>query len=715
LEQVEKTSTNIYNSNRQKKELPLIEEDTEAKKIPKKTAAKKTGPDLPEEISALIKKGKKSVQPVAVQPMLASLTDKPFDATGWIYEIKWDGYRALAYLNSNSTDLLSRNNKSFNEKFYPLHAALAETGINAVFDGEVIVADENGTANFGNLQNWRSEADGSLIYYVFDILWYEGYDLCNLPLSERRNILKAVLPEHDSLMLSNDFETSGTEFFSAAEQMGLEGIMAKRAESLYVPGARTTDWLKIKTSLRHEVVIGGYTKNEGTAKSFSSLLVGVFDKGKLVYTGKIGTGFNDKTQKEMMKLFEPLVIKSSAFDIEPDINKPSRFRPNPPKAAAVWLKPELVCEVSYREMTSDGVMRHPSFEGMRADKPAASVGAEKELQTEKVLREKKVKDKQAIIKPPKATDRKTLLNPTDETQVRKINGREIKFGNLHKIFWPKEGYTKRDLLNYYYRMAPYILPHLVNRPQSMNRFPNGIEGKSFYQKDVTGKVPEWVETFPYVSEGINKKFMLCNDEAALLYMGSLGCIELNPWSSTIDKPDNPDWCVIDLDPDKNHFDQVIETALVTKEILNAAGAATYCKTSGSTGIHIYMPLGRKYDYEESKEFARLIATLVHQRLPKFTSIERLTANRKGKLYIDFLQNRPQATLAATYSLRPKPGATVSMPLHWDEIKKGMKMSDFNITNAFDRVKETGDIFKPVLGKGIDMKKVLEKLQQFVEK
>ena len=661
---------------------------------------------------ALLQKGKKAAIPKELAPMLATLTDKPFDAPGWLYEIKWDGYRAVAYINKKGVDLLSRNNKSFNDKFYPVTAALKKLGINAVLDGEVIVSNKEGMANFGDLQNWRSEADGNLVYYVFDILWYEGKSLMHLPLSERREILKAVLPGADNILLSNDFSTSGLEFFAAAEKMGLEGIMAKRADSAYTPGARTKDWLKIKTSLRHEVVIGGFTKNEGTAKQFSSLLVGVYEKGKLVYSGKIGTGFNDKTQKEMMSLFKKFIVTHSPFDIVPDINKPSRFRPLPPKAQATWLKPELVCEVSYRELTTDGIMRHPSFEGMRTDKPAKKVEKDKVVKVKDVIISSENNNKAGMekyIKVPKAAERKTLLNPTEDTQVKKVNGHELKFSNLNKIYWPKEKYAKRDLINYYYQISSYILPYLKDRPQSMNRFPNGITGKSFYQKDVSGKVPDWVETFPYVSEGIDKKFLLCNNEAALLYMASLGCIEMNPWSSTYKKPDGPDWCVIDLDPDKNHFDKVIETALVTKEILDAAGADSYCKTSGSTGLHIYIPLGKKYDYEASKEFARLIATLVHERLPSFTSIERLTAKRRGKLYIDFLQNRPQATLAAAYSVRPKPGATVSTPLHWAEVKKGMKMGDYNISNIVDRVKDIGDIFRPVIGKGINMEKVLKKL------
>ncbi|HEY2648853.1 MAG TPA: non-homologous end-joining DNA ligase, partial [Puia sp.] len=288
---------------------------------------------------------------------------------------------------------------------------------------------------------------------------------------------------------------------------------------------------------------------------------------------------------------------------------------------------------------------------------------------------------------------------------------EIKFTNLSKIYWPKEKLTKRDLLNYYYQVAPFILPYLAGRPQSLNRFPNGIEGESFYQKDVKGKAPEWVQTFDYRSEADNreKEFLVATDEASLLYMVSLGCIEMNPWSSTIQKPDYPNWCIIDLDPDKNPFDQVIETASVIHTLLEGLGIDSFCKTSGSTGIHIYIPLGAKYTYEESKEFARSIVTIVQKEIPKFTSIERPTAKRKGKIYLDFLQNRPQATLAAPYSVRPKPGATVSMPLHWEELKKGLKMLDFTMRNAVDRIHHEGDIFKPVLGKGIDMKKALKGL------
>ena len=317
----------------------------------------------------------------------------------------------------------------------------------------------------------------------------------------------------------------------------------------------------------------------------------------------------------------------------------------------------------------------------------------------------------------KTKTKQALLNPEDDTQSIKMNGHELTFTHLSKLFWPKEKFEKRDLLNYYDQVAPYILPYIKQRPQSLNRHPNGYAGKSFYQKDVTGKVPDWVALFPYRSadENIDKNFMVAENEASLLFMVNLGCIEINPWSSTITKPDHPTWCILDIDPDKNTFDSVIKVAQVAHEILKAADVDCYCKTSGSTGLHIYIPLKEKYTYDQSKEFARIIVTLVQKELPGLSTIERLVPKRKGKIYLDFLQNRPQATIAAPYSVRPKPGATVSMPLHWDEVKKGLKMQDFTMKNAIRLTRERGDIFKGVLGKGIDMKAAIKKLEGYLEK
>jgi bifunctional non-homologous end joining protein LigD len=626
----------------------------------------------------------------AVSPMLATLVDEPFDDEAWEFEIKWDGYRALAFRKGKTAELLSRNGKSFAEQFYPVFDALKAWKEEVVIDGEIVVVDEKGYANFQRLQNWRSESDGQLLYYVFDILWHKGRDLTGWPLSKRMELLKSVLPtDHEIIKPGFSVTGRGKEFFASAQKMGLEGIIAKKLSSTYKPGERTKDWLKIKAQRRQEVVIAGFTRNEGSPKLFSSLLLGVYKKGKLHYAGKVGTGFTDSMQKEMMTQFKPLIVKKSPFQELPDYNKATRFRPDPPPTKAHWLKPTLVCEITFAEVTEQGVFRHASFKGMREDKLPTKVMLEKELV-------------------------RTLFNSTEKTQTLKINRKELKFTNLDKFFWKEEKITKRDLLNYYHQVAPYILPYIKDRPQSLYRFPDGYKGKSFYQKDVTGKVPDWVETYKYHSEGSkkDKHFLVAQDEASLLYMVNFGCIEINPWSSTVKKPDHPDWCLLDLDPgEKTSFNKVIDAANLLHDLLKEIDVPSFPKTSGSTGIHIYIPLGKKYTYEQSKEFARVLVTMVQRDAIRYTTIERTVNARNGKLYLDFLQNRPQATLAAPYSVRPKPGATVSMPLHWEELKQGLKMKDFTLKNVPALLEERGDLFKPVLGKGIDMKAALKRLQQ----
>jgi bifunctional non-homologous end joining protein LigD len=702
MSQIEKTSRSFYGDTK------VNQSPTAVKKKALRNNKHPTDIEINEKIT--LPPGARTAKfPTTLKPMLAVLISEPFDKAGWVFEVKWDGYRAIAFLKKNKVELKSRNDKSFNDKFYPITKALTELDLNAVLDGEIVVVNQQGISDFGNLQNWRSEADGELYYYIFDILWIDSKDLTRIPLVDRKSILDKIIPENGIIKISRAFTDSGIKFFESAKKLGLEGIIAKKSDSFYQPGERSDDWLKIKANKRQEMVIGGFTKNDDSSKYFSSLLVGVYNNGKLNYKGKIGTGFNDGMQKNMLTQFKPLIVKTTPFEYLPDINKPSRFRPDPPHATATWLKPELVCEVSFTEMTRDGVMRHPSFEGMRTDKKAKDVVMEKAKPITKVKAGKSTGNK-LNIRATEKKERKTLLNPTEETQVKKINGHDLKFTNLGKYYWPVEKITKRDLLNYYYQVAPYILPYLKDRPQSMNRHPNGINRPSFYFKDITGKAPDWVETFLYHSEtdGRDRQYLIAKDEASLLYMASLGCIEMNPWHSRVKTEDFPDWCIIDLDPGKNPFEEVIEAARVTKEILDGLDIISYPKTSGSTGIHIYIPLGASYTYDQSKEFARVIARMVHEQLPSFTTIERTVKSRKGKMYIDFLQNRAQATVCAPYSLRPKPGATVSMPLHWEEVKKGLKMQDFTIKNALERIKSEGDIFKPVLKKGINLEKLIKK-------
>jgi bifunctional non-homologous end joining protein LigD len=706
---------------------------------PKKTAKKKAVKETTEvleasvatdeipdadDLEALLKKAPGTQIPKDVKPMKATLVDEAFDDPAWLYEVKWDGYRAVASVNEGEAQLMSRNNLLF-DKYYPIVKVLKSWDFNAVLDGEILVLNEEGISDFGALQNWRSEADGTLVYYVFDILWYEGKNLMQLPLIERQAILKQVLPvEDDHIRQSKVFQANGKEFFEAAEKIGLEGIIAKKADSVYTSDLRSREWLKIKVHRRQEVVIAGFTRNAGTSKLFSALILGVYDQGALRYVGKVGTGFPDKVQKEMMEQFKPLITDKIPFSEEPDVDKPSRFRPKKVGAKPTWLKPELVCEVNYAEVTSDKLFRQASFKGMRIDKKAEDVVLEIPRDTAETVEEEAKTDKKdktdkkgttdslpaavGTIVPPKNKERKTLLNPKEETQVRKVNGHELKFTHLSKVYWPDDNITKRDMFNYYYQVAEYMLPYLKDRPMSLNRFPGGITSKGFYQKDVTGKAPEWARTYAHTTdEGKDNHYLVGTEEDSLLWMATLGCIEINPWFSRVQSPDNPDYCVIDLDPDKkNTFEQVIEAAQVTKKVLDNMKVPSYPKTSGSTGIHIYIPLGAKYTYEQSKEFARIIVTLVNEQIPEFTSLERAISDRGGKMYLDFLQNRPGATIAAPYSLRPKPGATMSMPLHWDEVKKGLQMRDFTILNAMERIRREGDIFKPVLGEGVDLHEVI---------
>ncbi len=682
------------------------------KKSPRK---KKAEPDASREkpdMDALLRKGvKKRFSAQFIPPMLSKPADKAFDDRGWEYEVKWDGYRAMAYLHKGKVLLRSRNNKDFGEKFLPVAEALKKWKIDAIVDGEIVAVNEEGVPEFNKLQNWSSRSNYTLIYYVFDLLWLNGWDIRSRPLQERKALLKQILPENNDVIREGySVREQGVSFFEAVGKLGLEGIMAKRSDSIYMPGQRTGDWLKIKLQKQEELIIGGYTRKKGSSKLFSSLLLGVYEQGKLKYAGRVGTGFNSNEQQKLLSLFTRLRRKTCPFDTLPDYNKRSRFNPNPRDEDVTWLSPRLVCAIHFTEITEDGVFRHPSYIALREDKDAKEVIRETVLPAEKIIEKKKPLPRKTGTTIASPTE-KVLLYPPADTQNKTVNDIKLKLTNLNKIYWPEDAYTKRDMLNYYYQVSKYILPYLKDRPQSLNRFPDGIDHPGFYQKDITGKVPEWVEKFPYKVEGDRKKkhYMLCNNTASLLYMANLGAIEMHPWSSTIHKPDFPDWSVLDLDPDRsNTFDQVIQVARTIRDILEGLKIPSFCKTSGSSGLHIYIPLAAKYTYQQSQMLAKWVAAMANEALP-FTSIERMTDKRKGKIYIDFLQNRPAATVAAPYSLRPKSGATVSMPLYWEEVKKGLKISDFTIKNAVARLQSEGDIFKPVLGRGINLEKILNEI------
>ena len=622
-----------------------------------------------------------------IKPMLASVAAKAFNNDEWLYELKLDGYRAIAELDGKAVKLYSRNGLSFLDKYPSISAALQTFTHKAILDGEIVLLNDKGRPDFQKLQHYESNEQYPLVYYVFDLLMLDGQNITGLPLTERKELLKQLAGKNPVIQYNDHLEGDAIAFFKKVTEQNMEGIMAKKKDSTYHEGIRTKEWLKIKNIQTHEGVIAGYTNPRGSRQHFGALILGQYDENKqLQYIGHTGTGFNTETLATLWKQMQPLISSQSPFTEKIKVNAP-----------VTWLKPKLVAELNYTEMTNDHIMRHPVFIRIRTDKNPTEITMKEEAPTI------------AAEKPKKAAAKKET---TENKKTITVNKHAVELTNLNKTFWPKEGYTKGDLINYYNRIADYILPYLKNRPLSLKRNPNGIHDSGFYHKDAADTAPAWVNRVEVHSESANKiiHYIVCNNKATLLYLANLGCIEMNPWNSATTKLDKPSYLVIDIDPaDNNTFEQVIETALVTKEILTKAGAGCYCKTSGASGLHVYVPLGNQYDYNVSKEFAHIVATMVQEQLPGFTSLERNLQKRGNNIYVDFLQNRTGQTLASAYSLRPRDGATVSTPLEWKEVKDGLHPSQFDMNNIMQRIEKKGDLFAPVLGKGVNIAKCLKKL------
>ncbi|RYD58961.1 MAG: DNA ligase D [Sphingobacteriales bacterium] len=704
-----KKSSLAYTASRNTGKKTPIKKATVKKAAPKKIAAKKTAAKKTVAKKAVKKKvltdSSTSITPYSVRkggdkytdyikPMMAKLHDAAFDSKDWIFEIKWDGYRAIAELNARNSRLYSRNGLSFEMGYAAIFEELKKIKQKIVLDGEIVALDEDGKPSFQLLQQYGMNPESSnLVYYVFDLLYVNGTSVEKQPLIERKDLLKSLLPESDVIKYCDHIEGKGTAFFKAMQKQGLEGMIAKRADSHYYEGKRSGDWLKVKHMLTDEAVIAGYTEARGGRKFFGALILGVYENGKLQYIGHTGTGFDDKTLREVHKQMQPLVTDENPFGTKVRVNSP-----------VTWVEPRLVCNLKFTEVTADGNRRHPVFMGLRIDKAAEDVTGEAPVAKEA---------KEPVETPAKKT--KTATEPNDSTmdKTTTISGKKLTLTNQDKIYWPDEGYTKGDVIAYYASVYKYIGKYLKDRPESLKRNPNGIKGPAFFHKDAGEQAPDWMATYPTWSESAEKTidYLLINDKPSLLYVANLGCIEINPWNSRTANPDKPDYLVIDLDPsDKNSFNDVVDCAHVVKGIFDSAGIDSYCKTSGSTGLHIYIPLGAKYDYEQTRQFAEIIAQMTVDELPNLATIERSLSKRaKNKVYIDFLQNKEGATLSTVYSLRPKPGAPVSTPLDWKEVKHGIDPRDYNIENTVKRLEKRGDLFAPVLKKGIDMIKSLKHL------
>ena len=614
-----------------------------------------------------------------IKPMLAKTEEAAFDNKDWVFEIKWDGYRAIADLRGNPTLLYSRNGLSYNEKFHKVSDALETQNHKMILDGEIVAFNSEGKPDFQKLQQIGENPNMALTYQVFDLLWLNGHSTENLTLLQRKELLKDALAENEVIKYCDHVPEKGKDFFKQIKEMQLEGMMAKKSDSKYIEGDRSDNWLKIKFQQTEDAVICGFTEGKGGRKSFGALILGKYENDKLIYCGHTGTGFSNENLEALAKIFKPLIVEKCPFEEVPKTN-----------ASATWLKPELICEIKFTEITKDGIFRHPVFLNLREDKDLQDLRGSEGLENKK--------------KAPK----KELTNTISKSS--KIDIPNLKLTNQDKIYFPESGFTKGDLIEYYQSVSKYILPHLKDRPQSLNRYPNGINGLSFYQKDAGDDAPDWIEKVEIHSDSNDKdiNYLLCNSKESVAYLNNLGCIDLNPWNATIKNLENPTWMAIDLDPsDNNTFDEVIETALVVKEILDLAKIKGFPKTSGSSGIHIFVPMENKYSFDQVKNFAHILMQKVEKKLPKLTTLERALKTRSDKkIYLDYLQNRSGQTLASVYSVRPKEFAPVSMPLKWEELKPGLKPTDFNIENALERIKKNGDLFKPVLGKGIDMIKAL---------
>ncbi len=624
--------------------------------------------------------------------MLAKESTEVFDSKDWLYEIKWDGYRAVAEVSSIEIKLYSRNGNDFSQNYPVIADELKKIKHEAILDGEIVVLNEKGFPDFQKMQHYEDNTDFPLCYYVFDLLMLDGNDIKHLPLTDRKELLKSVLPKNEVIRFSDHVLEGGTDFFNAAVQKNLEGIMAKKADSEYYTGSRSNEWLKIKNHKTADVIICGYTAPTGSRKYFGSLVLGIMKDKKLVHAGHAGTGYDEEKLKTVFNLLQPLVQSKSPFTEKVITNN-----------KVTWVKPKIICEVKFTEWTKDEKLRHPVFIRIRDDKNVKQTN----MEAQKPVGKKTPKKKTASA-PLKKTSSKS-----EESFLIKAGKNIVEITHPDKIYFPNDKVTKKMVAEYYQSIASYILPFLKDRPESLKRDPGGIKAGGFFHKDAGENAPDFIKSFAVHSESSNKQidYIICNDKITLAYLNNLGCIELNPWHSTLQNADKPDYMIIDIDPsEKNNFDQVIDTANAFKKILDKAGAKSFCKTSGSTGLHIYVPMKKKYDYEEVKNFAHLLCITVNEILPGFTTLERNLKKRGNKkIYLDYLQNRSGQTIACVYSLRPKDGATVSMPLHWKEVKKGLSPKQFTIFNAKEIIEKRVDIFKGILGPATNIELCLKKL------
>ncbi|BCA96005.1 ATP-dependent DNA ligase [Legionella antarctica] len=593
--------------------------------------------------------------PEFISPQLATLAIKPPKGDDWLHEVKFDGYRIIAFVDRGSVALKSRNNKDWTSHFPKVVADIKKLKLNkAVFDGEIVLLNKEGKSDFQLLQNAiKGNSDAPFIYYIFDLLYYDQYDLMSLPLIKRKDLLHTLLRNQSTTIRYSDFiQAQGSEVFEQACHMSLEGIISKEANAPYVT-RQSKSWLKIKCTNRQEFVIGGYTQSKGEHRSFGALLLGVYNSNReLVYSGKVGSGFSDASLKEIGSLLQKHAQSDNPFHTLP-----------PGARDASWVRPIFVAEVEFSEWTAEGYLRHPSFKGLRLDKKANTVKAELKKSLEKTVSSPEFKSDHKIIK---------------KASVFKIS-------HPGKIMYPEDKITKEELLDYYDVVSPYILPYITNRPLTLLRCLEGYQ-HCFYQRHHNKGTPEALKAIAIESKGIREKYIYLDDKKGLLSLVQMGVLEIHPWGSQINALEYPDWITMDLDPAPDvEWKKVVAAALDIKQNLAQYKLTSFVKTSGGKGLHVVIPIKPEYDWADIKNFTHVFVNFMEQLKPKNYISKMSKSKRAGKIFIDYLRNQRGATAIAVYSTRARIHAPVATPIAWDELSNNQKDTDFNLKNIFSRL------------------------------
>ena len=693
---------------------------------------------------ALLARGRAAPFPTTLEPMLARVADRPFTHPDWLFEPKLDGFRIVAFVEQGRVRLRSRGGLDYTEPFAAVAADLAEQpGEEMVLDGEVVALDERGLPDFGLLQRYAKAeerladpltAATPLVYYPFDLLYLDGVDLTRLPLVARKAVLQQALAPTGHVRPVEYVEGDGTSFLRAVSELGLEGMVAKMRDGRYEPGRRSSSWLKVKVQTEEEFVVCGYTQGGGArAESFGALLLATHDGPHLRYAGRVGTGFDQRTLVGLAHALGELAADACPLTEQPHLEG----------AVARWVRPELTARVRFAERTEDGLLRAPVFVALRrhGDAPPAVDSARGLPPQPPGLPDATLEDDVALVL--------RQLETAQEKLLLQVGPHRVPLTNLHKELWPPAdgapAVTKGDLLRYYARVSPFLLPHLRDRPMTLTRYPNGIAGESFYQKHWEPKPPPFVETvriFSSHNDG-DGDYILVNNLPTLLWLAQLANIELHPWTSRTERsPDAlahgdtftgsrsaldasvlsyPDWIVFDLDPyiyagrehageepalNRRAFGKVVEMARVLKEVLDQLALSSFLKTSGKTGLHIYVPVLRQYDYAVTRRTCEVISRFLLERCPQDVTMEWAVAKRTGRVFLDHNQNTRGKNMAAIYSLRPAPGAPVSMPVRWDELD-GVYPTDFTIRTVPERLARLGDLWAGILEAKHELRRLLE--------